>query len=248
MAAEVERKVPSYQRAQEALLAMMRERQLEPGARIPSERELAERLGLSRMTVRQGIDNLVRSGVLERAGTAGTRVASVSVVRVLDSKRAFSMSRMVRNAGARPGSRLLVFAPGTAGHEVAARLTIAPGSAIVTIRRLRLANDLPICIETSILAAARVPGLAAEDLAQNASLYQLLEDRYGIVPTDRESEISVSPVEALDAGLLGVQEGLNVLLYRSVVRDAARVPVEAVSSVNHPSRVVFSTSAAHIRL
>ena len=242
------RTVPGYQRAQEAVLAMVRDQRLPVGTKVPSERDLAVRFGLSRMTVRVGLENLVRAGVLERAGTAGTRVAGVSVVRVIDTKRAFSMSQIVRGSGARPGSRLLAFAPGVADRNTAARLAIATGAPVVTIRRLRTADEVPFCIETTTLAAGRVPGLAAEDLAQNVSLYALLRTRYGVEPADRDSEISVGAIGAGDAELLGLTVGLNVLLYRSVVRDAAGMPVETVASVNHPQRVVFSTQSAHIRV
>ena len=227
---------------------MIRANRLQAGARVPSERELAQRFGMSRMTVRRGIEHLERAGVLQRDSTVGTRVADVSVMRVMDTRRAFSMTQLVRGSGARPGSRLLMFALGRADRSVASALRIAPGDAIVSIRRLRTANDVPFCIETSLLPRARVPDLVAEDLAQNTSLYQLLRNRYNIVPTDRDSEISAGPISAEDGSLLGLPEGVNVLMYRSVVRDAEGVPVEEVTSVNHPQRVVFSTGSAHIRI
>ena len=87
---------PAYMRAQDAVLELVRSEGFAPGSKVPSERALASRLGLSRMTVRQGIENLVRAGVLIRAGTSGTHVADINVVRVIDSRRAFSMSQMVR--------------------------------------------------------------------------------------------------------------------------------------------------------
>jgi GntR family transcriptional regulator len=237
---------PAYVRAQEQVVAMIRANRLQAGARVPSERELAQRFGMSRMTVRQGIEHLVRAGVLQRDSTAGTRVADVSVMRMMDTRRAFSMTQMVSASGARPGSRLLQFAPGRADRAVAAALRIEPGAAIVTIRRLRTADEAPFCIETSILPSARVPDLVAEDLTRNASLYQTLRDRYHILPTDRDSEISVRPIAADDAALLGLEEAINVLIYRSVVRDADGVPIEHLTSVNHPQRVVFTTESAHI--
>jgi GntR family transcriptional regulator len=248
MAAGSRQEQPAYLRAQEAVLALVRTEGLAPGARVPSERALAIQLGLSRMTVRQGIENLVRAGVLERDGTSGTRVADVSVVRMIDSRHAFSMSQIVRSSGARPGGRLLVFAPERADRALAARLRIEPGAALICMRRVRTADDIPFCVETSRIVAALVPGLVAEDLAQNASLYDLLRDRYGVTPTDRESEISVGPIGAEDAGLLGLRAGTNVLMYRSVMRDAGGRPVESVSSVNHPQRVVFSTHAPQVRV
>ena len=248
MEARASRERPAYMRAQEAVLSLVRTEGLRPGARVPSERALARELGLSRMTVRQGVENLVRAGVLERDGTSGTRVADVSVVRVIDSRRAFSMSHIVRRSGARPGGQLLMFAPGAADRALAARLGIEPGAATIRIRRLRTADDVPFCIETSCLPGGLVPGLVAEDLAQNASLYDLLRDRYGLLPIERESEISVGPIEAGDALLLGLPAGLNVLLYRSVVRDANGLPIESVASVNHPQRVVFSTHSAEVKV
>ena len=239
---------PAYVRAQDAVLELVRSEGFAPGSKVPSERALASRLGLSRMTVRQGIENLVRAGVLIRAGTSGTRVADINVVRVIDSRRAFSMSQMVRSSGARPGSQLLMFALARADRDIAARLNIEIGLPVLRMRRLRTADDVPFCIELSSLPASLVPGLVAQDLANNVSLYQLLRDRYGIVPADRDSEISVGAVTAEDAGLLGVAPGINVLLYTSIVRDADGRVIESVSSVNHPERVVFSTHSAHIKI
>jgi GntR family transcriptional regulator len=248
MAARSRQDLPAYMRAQEAVLSLVREENLAPGAKVPSERALALQLGLSRMTVRQGIENLVRAGVLERDGTSGTRVADVSVVRVIDSRRAFSMSQIVRSSGAQPGSRLLAFGPEKADRVLAARLGLEPGGEVIRTRRLRTADGMPFCIETSCIPAGLVPGLAAEDLAQNASLYELLGRRYGLRPAERDSEISVGPIGAEDAALLGVAEGINVLLYRSVVRDPDGQAVESITSVNHPQRVVFSTHAPQVRV
>lgn len=247
MGGRAKRGPPAYIRAQDAVLTLVRAEGLQPGARVPSERTLAMQLGLSRMTVRQGVENLVRAGVLERDGNSGTRVADVSVVRVMDSRRAFSMSQMVRSSGARPGGQLLMFASDAADRDIAAQLNLEAGATVVKMRRLRLADDLPFCIESSCIPAALVPGLVAEDLAHNASLYSVLRDRYGLVPTDRDSQISVAPIAAEDARLLGVAEGLNVLMYRSVVRDETGRLIESVISVNHPQRVVFSTHSMHIK-
>lgn len=228
-------------RAQEAVLSLVQAEKLGPGARVPSERALATQLGLSRMTVRQGIENLVRAGVLQRDSTSGTLVANVSVIRVIDSRRALSMTQLVMASNAQPGGQLLMFAPATADYALAAQLQIETGAWVTRMRRLRTADGVPFCIETSCIPTALVPGLVAEDLSQNASLYKLLGDRYGLHPTDRDSEISCGPVAADDAQRLGIKEGINVLMVRSLVRDTNGMPIESVSSVNHPQRVVFST-------
>ena len=137
MAGRSNRGRPAYIRAQDAVLTLVRAEGLQPGAKVPSERTLAMQLGLSRMTVRQGMENLVRAGVLEGDGNSGTRVADVSVVRVMDSRRAFSMSQMVRRSGARPGGQLLMFARGAADRDLAVELNLEAGATVVKMRRLR---------------------------------------------------------------------------------------------------------------
>jgi GntR family transcriptional regulator len=233
--------LPAYLRAQEAIEGMIEESGWQPGTKIPSERALAEQFGLSRMTVRQAVENLVRAGVLERDSTSGTRVAAPSVARGIDSRHVFSLSQQVRSAGARPGSRLLYFAQVAAGKAIAIRLGLDAGAAVIAIRRLRTANNAPVCVETSYLPAALVPGLCAADLTENASLYAVLEQRYGLRPTARRSEIGASPLDDADAELLGLPPRTNALVQRSVVLDQKGRAVEHVISVNHPERVVFST-------
>lgn len=248
MSARSRRGAPGYRRAQAAVLALLKEGSLAPGARVPSERALASRLGLSRMTVRQGMENLIRAGILARDSTSGTRVADVNVMRLIDSHRAYSMSELVRRSGAHPGSSLLSFSLGAADRTLADRLGIEPRAATIAIRRLRTADERPICIETTYMAAVLVPGLTAQDLAGNASLYKILQSRYGLNPETRESEISIAAVTAEEARLLGLDAGINVLLYRSLVHGADGTPIEVVNSINHPERVRFVSHSPQITL
>ncbi|MBB6099202.1 GntR family transcriptional regulator [Deinobacterium chartae] len=231
--------VPRYLQVQQMLQDMIEGTEYAPGDKIPSERELAEQLGVSRMTVRRAMDNLVRMGLLERDSTAGTRVSAPQVDRLLGDPQLHSITQMVAAAGGQAGGRLLDFQFAPAPSKVSARLEVPLGSPVAVIRRLRLVNDLPFCLETSYLPAARVAGLAAEDLAGNASLYRVLEERFGIRAGVGESVISVSHATSFEAGALGLLEGDPVLLYRTVVRDEADRPFEYLKSVNHPQRVVF---------
>ncbi len=233
--------VPAYMRVQEDVLRRIREGALIAGDRIPAERQLSEELGVSRMTVRQGLDVLVRSGVLARAGTSGTRVADLRVPRLIDTNRSLSLTEVVARAGAKAGSRLLAFAATRADAEQAAKLGLPQRTRLLSLRRLRTANGQAFCVETSFLPAARVPGLTASDLVENASLYALLAARYGIRTRSRRGEIAAAPIGAEDAELLALAAGTNVLLYRSVIFDEEGRAVEYMISVNHPQRVVFTT-------
>jgi len=230
---------PRYLQVQQMLQEMIEGTEYAPGDKVPSERELAERLGVSRMTVRKAMENLVRMGLLERDGTAGTRVSAPQVNRVLNDPQMHSITQMVAATGGQAGGRLLDFhvAPGPA--KVSEKLGAPLGSPVVVLRRLRLVNDVPFCLETSYLPRERVPGLAAEDLAGNQSLYGVLHERFGIEAGVGESSINVSCATAFEASALGVPEEHPVLLYRAVVRDRDGVPFEYLKSVNHPRLVVF---------
>jgi GntR family transcriptional regulator len=233
---------PAYMRAQEAILHMVEE-DYSPGDKIPSERALSDTLKLSRMTVRKALDNLVRLGILERRSTSGTHVAVPNVLRPLDPRHAFSISQIVQGSGAVPGSKLLFFESAVASRATAEQLMLAPGAQLIVIRRLRTADGVPFCVETSYLPAERVPGLSAADLIENASLYAILKERYGIQTGHRHGFISVAPIGARDAALLDLEPDANVLLYRSVVYDRQGRPIEHMISANHPQRVMFTTKA-----
>jgi GntR family transcriptional regulator len=214
---------------------------MRPARRSRPSEWLAEQFGLSRMTVRQAVENLVRIGVLERDSTSGTRVACPTIRRVMDSRHVFSMSQQVRSSGAEPGSRLIYFALIGAEKRVANRLGMEPGSPLVVFCRLRTANRIPFCVETSFLPAERVPGLAAADLMEDASLYTILESRYGLRPVARRSEINVGTIDSDHAELLGLPNGTNIVMLSSVVLDSEGKAIEYVVSVNHPERVSFTT-------
>ncbi len=233
----------AHLRAQETILRMIEGPDFEPGDKIPSERTLSEQLGISRMTVRRAMDDLTRLGVLERRGTGGTHVAKPSVVRPLNLDKALGISKVIQTGGAAPGSRLLFFEATTASRSIAAHLNIVPGTPLIHIKRLRTANGLPFCVESSYLPAARVPGLAAADFIENNSLYEILRQRYGIKLGRREGVIGSAPIVSDDADLLGVSPGINVLIYRIDIFDEDEVPIEHMVSLNHPQRVTFKTTS-----
>ena len=237
---------PIYVRIEDYIRALIGGSGLAPGDRVPSERTLAEQLGASRMTVRKAMERLVSQGVLERDGTAGTRVTRPRVVRPTDAHTYLGIARIVRAGGGTPGNKLLHFAAVPAGPRVARRLAMAEGAEVVLIRRLWTVDEVPFCIETSHLPSALVPGLAAEDLLAGQSLYALLRSRYGLETTRAERLIGVTTLTDLEARLLGLGPSGPALLLELVASDAADHPIEYMASVNHPGRVRFRTANSEI--
>ena len=228
---------PLYRQVRTALQEMVEGAEYEPGDRVPSERELSERLGVSRMTVRRAVEDLIALGLLERRSTSGTYVRKPQIVRSLGGP-ALSLSQRLREAGGEPGSRLLSFEITPAPRKIAEYLRLGVGQPLVLTRRLRLINDRPLSLESSYLPQTLVPGLAAADLV-DGSLYRLLRERYRIAIGASEDTISLSRATPEEAGLLELQADTPVLLLRAVVSDASGRPIEYLVSVNHPERVSF---------
>lgn len=157
------------------------------GARIPSERDLCAEWGIARMTLRRSVDQIVLEGLLERRHGSGTYVLPRPAVRLLGLT---SFTTDMKERGMTPSSTTLAFSRGPATPDIAAELAIPVETSVVSFTRLRLADVLPMAIETVWLADASVPGLTSADL--RGSFYALLATRYGKAPSS--AEVLIEPV------------------------------------------------------
>ena len=222
--------IPKYHQLSEILSDLIAT-ELEVDTPIPSERVLAERFGVARMTVRQAVNQLVTGGRLYRVPARGTYVARPTIVLPV---RLTSFTQDMVSRGLKPGSVDLVRRTDPAEPAVALELGVRPGEQVHVIERLRTADGEPMAIERAYLPAAIAPGLSEQPLADR-SLYAVLEERHGIVLDAGEQTISASTVTGADAALLAVPDGSPVLLLtrRSF---ATGVPVEYVVSAYRADR------------
>src|SRR5215208_2876302 len=150
--------------------------QLGVGSAIPSERQLSTDLGVSRLTVRAALDDLVRDGYLVRRRGSGTFVREPKIAQELTMT---SFSEDMERRGMRPGSKTLSLETTMAGAYLGRALHVSPSERIVVAKRLRMADSETMAIETLHVPASVVPDLRPEDL-ERGSFYELLYDRYGI--------------------------------------------------------------------
>jgi GntR family transcriptional regulator len=200
--------VPKYFQLREILLDLIESNELPIGAAIPSERDLSQRFGLSRMTVRQAVDHLVSEGRLHRVPGKGTFVARPKIELALQLT---SFTDDMRARGLEPGSRDLDRRVVRASAHLARQLGIQPGDAVHFIERLRTADGEPLSIERAHIPVVLAPDLDSFDLT-GLSLYALLESRYGIVMDAGELTIDGGVADPNDADLLKLPRGGAVLL------------------------------------
>jgi GntR family transcriptional regulator len=206
--------------------------QLQVGEAIPSERRLSSELGISRLTVRAALDDLVRDGYLERRHGAGTFVSEPKIAQQLTLT---SFSEDMRRRGMVAGSRTIELRETHAGAAVGRSLNISPDARVMLIRRLRLADGEPMALETLHVPAAIVPGLTREVL-EDSSFYDLLEREYGVVIASGTQSIEPTVTNEEESELLGVPLHSPAFLFERTSRTDSGETVEFVRSLYRGDR------------
>lgn len=209
---------------------------LGPGAALPGERELATTCGVSRMTVRRALDELEARRLVERRHGAGTFVRRPAAAQPLT---ATSFREDMTRRGLTPSSRLLDARTTAADPALATPLEIPAGDEVLVVRRLRLADDEPMALETLHVPAARVPGLTGADLDGDASWYALLRERFDRRVTTGRQTVAPVVLTADDATLLGAEVGAPALRFVQVSRDQHGEVVELVHALYRGDRYLI---------
>src|SRR5215207_1419649 len=212
------------------LLAMLDE--LRVGDSIPSERRLAVSLGVSRPTLRNAVDELVREGLLVRRHGSGTYVAEAKIALPLTMT---SFSEDMARRGMRPSSEVLSFETISAGAKLGQRLRISPADQVWAIRRLRLADDETMAIEFLHVPRRLLPDLRREDLEEH-SFYTLLHERHGIVIASGVQTIEPTVVNEDEAEMLAVPVHSPAFLFERTTESEGGDVVEYVRSLYRGDR------------
>jgi GntR family transcriptional regulator len=202
------------------------------GEVIPSERQLSTDLGVSRLTVRAALDDLAREGYLIRRRGSGTFVSEPKIAQELTMT---SFTEDMRRRGMEPGSRTLDLSVVPAGARLGRLLHVSPSEPILVAKRLRLADEETMAIETLHVREAFVPGLTARDL-EDGSFYELLRDRYGIVIAGGVQMIEPTVTNEEESEALGVPLHSPAFLFERFTRSGEDELVEFVHSIYRGDR------------
>lgn len=230
---------PLYLQVKAALLAEIEAGGFESNRRLPSERELALRFQVSRMTARQALVELAREGAIYTRVGKGTFVAGPKIDQELRALTSFSQD--VRGRGGRPASRVLDARVVAAAAPIAAALGLMPGAEVVRLARLRLSDDLPLALETAHLPHRRFPNLLAHDFAAT-SLYAVLAAEYGATLTRAEQTIEAALAQPEELAHLQLTPPAAVLRLQRLTYTSDGIPAEYVLSVYRGDRYTFRST------
>ena len=197
---------PIYQQLNERLRAMIRGGEARPGGKFPTEREVAERFGVSRVTANKALSSLVGEGVLEFRKGVGTFVRDLGMDYNL--RALMSFTRKAEMSGKLPETDVRQFAALPAGEcdaDVREALGVADKETLFFTERLRLADGVPLILERRFIVGRHCPRLRQAQLA--GSLYSLFTEHFGLHLSGADQTVRALNLSAGDARVLQVPAG-----------------------------------------
>jgi GntR family transcriptional regulator len=194
---------------------------------IPSERQLEKDYSVSRTTIRQAIELLVRQGFLYREHGRGTFVSPQKLQKGISELTSFTED--MRRRGMEPGQKILGIENVRPSESIRARLELAADCrSVLRIERLRLGDGIPMGLQTSHYVLPAGETITREDLERVGSVYRILQERFYLIPTEADETLEVTVATAAEAALLQVRRGSPLLLSERTTYSQYRRVIEFV--------------------
>lgn len=241
MAANTDRKL-RYQHVYDLVLAIVSERGLGPGDRLPSTTELAEIAEVSMMSVRRALDELERAGRIQRKQGLGTFVAEPRIAS--DPTRPGELLHtLIDEGGGLPAvtSSLITVGVGLPSSTIATALGVEPGQPVWEIWRRRSIGDAGRILERAVLPLSRVPAIDKDRLERGESLYRFIEERYGITDDYTEQAFEVDAPSSWESEQLELTAGDPIVRVRGVSFDSEGQAFDCFEQCYRASKFTFYT-------
>lgn len=236
--------IPLYQQLQATLRAQIEGGRFGTHQRLPSERELSEQFGVSRMTVRQALDQLSQQGLIYGKVGKGTFISEPKIDQQIVALTGFSEDMQRRGQAA--SSRVLKAVELMATKDIASALQIELKTKVINLVRVRLANGAPLALENGFLPMHLCPDLISHDFSRE-SLYDILRNQYGwhLVRAQQTVESRLANDDELE--VLELKRPAPILAIERITMVEQGFPIEYVRSAYRGDRYKFSAMLSPTR-
>jgi len=212
---------PIYYQLQELLVGKIESGELEPGDKLPSENELAEKYSISRNTAQKAIRALVNWGLAQRIQGKGTYVCNKTVT--LSITASLSLTSEIIGLNKVPHSHILQAKVIEASLDIANKLGVEKDTKVYSIQRIRSVDDLPLMIQTSYIPVFYLPNLLNKNL-EDKSLFGVIMHEYGIKIDKASETMRAVSVTKFEGEILQIPEfSPAFLLQRQTYLDDGRI-------------------------
>lgn len=218
-------RIPIYQQLESQLESLIVNGTWRLRDPLPSETLLAQTLGISVMTVRQAMAQLVNKGLIYREKGRGTFITPQPLEHQLQRMVGFSEDMRARSL--KPTSQILAFEIIRAPDRIAQALNREPGASILHVKRLRLAENHPVALHDAYVSRTDIE---RQHLEEVGSLYAVLEEK-GSALVEAEETLEAVVADSETAYLLTIQRGEPLLMVTRLSRDSFHQPIELVTAL-----------------
>jgi GntR family transcriptional regulator len=229
---------PLYAQVETLLAADIASGDLAVGARLPNEDGLIERFAVSRTTIRQTIQNLVRRGLVEVRRGKGTYVIQPRITQELTQLTGFVED--MQALGRRPSARLVDKRVVPANETVARKLGLRGGSPVVRIQRVRLADNVPLSFDETYLPRGVGEKIMEDDL-ETEPIFSLLEQKYNKLLVEAEYRLEAIAADTMVAKTLGIEAGCPIFLIERTSFCEGHEPIDYEKLYYHGEQIQFVT-------
>jgi GntR family transcriptional regulator len=233
--------LPLYAQLESVLAAGMADGSFPPGSQLPKEEQLIDRYAVSRTTIRQAIQNLVRRGLVEIRRGKGTFVLQPKITQELTELSGFveDMQSLGRHASARLLDKQIV----PAGESVARHLAIRAGTPVVRIQRVRLADNAPLSFDETYLPR-EIGERIMENNLETEPIFSLLEQKYDTPLVEAEYRLEAISADATVARALAVPAGSPIFLIERTSYTTGHQPIDYEKLYYRGDQIRFVTRLA----
>ncbi|AKO93076.1 GntR family transcriptional regulator [Priestia filamentosa] len=212
-----------------------------PGEKLPIETDLCDIYGVSRITVRKAILDLVEDGLLTRQQGKGTFVQYPKAKRELFAVNGHAeyMSEM----GKAPKTKMLSFGLKAAKANIADILSISPESDILELQRILFYDDQPLTLEISHYSLELLPKLN-EYVHNSVSMYETIKKHYNVTPVHNKKLLNMVFANADEAKHLNCEVGEPLFKVEKVAYDAQKRPIHSSFLYYPANRVTFTIDSS----
>jgi len=237
--------IPLYIQIAGRLIAKLESGDLSPGEQLPPERDLSEKFGVNRMTLRRALQVLESQDLIVRKHGVGTFIAEPKIDRQMEV--VFRFSSGIQNRGLIPGAEIISIEQIFAEPALAKDLGLSVSSPVYSILRLRSINQEPVMLESYKIPVRRFPGLDRYDL-EKRSIYEIMEIEYSVPITRARQSFEPIIASEFEAKLLKINIGEALMLEKRLSYDGNNLPVEYGKDRYRGDRFRFVTEAAPFTL